>query len=71
MDFQRVVRLHAHGLSVEEIRVSTRLSERLIQEHLALSEEAGLDNDQLEQLLKQPGRATKEPVEAKRGDWLR
>lgn len=71
MDFQRVVRLHAHGLSVEEIRVSTRLSERLIREYLALSEEAGLANDQLEQLLKQPGRATKEPVEAKRGDWLR
>jgi hypothetical protein len=71
MDFQRVARLHAHGLSVEEIRVSSGLSERLIQEHLQLFEGAGLDNDRLMQLLKQPSRATKEHVEAKRGDWLR
>ena len=71
MDFQRVVRLHAHGLSVADIRVSSGLSERLIQEYLDLSEEAGLDNDRLKQLLKQPSTATKEPVEAKRGDWLR
>jgi transposase len=71
MDFQRVARLHAHGLSTAEIRVSSGLSERLIQEYLRLLEEAGLDNERLMQLLKQPNPATAETVEAKRGDWLR
>jgi biotin operon repressor len=71
MDFQRVARLHAHGLNVAEIRVSSGLSERLIQEYLHLFEDTGLDNDRLMQLLKQPSTATKEHSEAKRGDWLR
>ena len=71
MDFQRVARLHAHGLSVGEIRVSTSLSERLIEEYLDLYEEAGPDNSRLKQLLIEPNSATEEPAEAKRGVWLR
>jgi hypothetical protein len=71
MDFQRVARLHVHGLSAGEIRVSTGLSERLIQEHLDLYEEAGPDNSRLKQLLSEPNTATEEPAEAKRGIWLR
>jgi len=71
LDFQRVAQLHAHGLSVAEIRVSTGLSERLIQEYLDLFREAGRDNDRLKQLLKEPNAATKGPAEAKRGSWLR
>jgi len=69
-DFQRVAGLYAHGLSVAEIRVSTGLSERLIQEYLDLCEAAGPDNDRLEQLLKEPSAATEEPAEIKRGIWL-
>jgi hypothetical protein len=71
MDFQRVARLHAHGLSVGEIRVSTGLSARLIQECLDLYEEAGPHNSRLKQLLGEPDTATEEPAEAKRGIWLR
>jgi hypothetical protein len=71
LDFQRVARLHTHGLSVAEIRVSAGLSERLIQEYLHLFGEAGSDNDRLKQLLNEPNEATKEPAEAKRGSWLR
>jgi hypothetical protein len=71
MDFQRVARLHVHGLSVGEIRVSTSLSERLIQEYLDLYEEAGPDNSRLKQLLSEPNTATEEPAGAKRGGWLR
>jgi hypothetical protein len=70
MGFQRVAHLHAHGLSVGEIRVSTGLSERLIQEYLELYEEAGPDNSRLKQLLSEPNTATDEPAEAKRGVWL-
>jgi hypothetical protein len=66
-DFRRVTRLHAHGLSVSEIRGSTGLSERLIREYLGLYEEAGPDNTQLEKLLREPNPATDEPVQAKRG----
>ena len=64
LDFQRVARLHTHGLSKTEIRVSTGLSERLIQEYLQLFGEAGSDNDRLKQLLNEPHGATKEPAEA-------
>lgn len=70
-DFQRVVRLHHHGLSVAEMRRSTGLSERLISEYLALAEAAGSDNDQLHQLLATPTEATDQPAEIKRGAWLR
>ena len=71
LDFQRVARLHVHGLSVAEIRVTTGLSERLIQEYLDLCGEAGPDNDRLKLLLSEPNAATKEPAEAKWGLWLR
>jgi hypothetical protein len=71
MDFHRVARLHALGLSVGQIRVSTGLSERLIQEYLDLYEEAGPDNSRMEQLLSEPNTATEEPAESKRGIWLR
>ena len=69
-DFQRVVHLHHHGLSVADIRQSTGLSERLIGEYLALVEAVGSDNDRLVQLLTAPGPATQEPAEIKRGAWL-
>ena len=71
MDFQRVARLHAHGLSVNEIRVSTGLSERLIQEYLDLYERADPDSSRLKQLLSDPDAGTEEPAYAKRGVWLR
>ena len=69
--FQRVARLHHHGLSVAEIRVSTGLSERLIGEYLELYKSAGPDNPQLCQLLSEPDKATEKPAEIKRGALLR
>jgi biotin operon repressor len=69
--FQRVVRLHVHGLSVAEIRISTGLSERLISEYLGLYETAGPENDQVQRLLTEPDPATEEPAKIKRGAWLR
>jgi hypothetical protein len=70
MAFQRVIHLHAHGLSVDETRVSTGLSERLVQEYLDLYEETGPDNRRLKQLLKEPSGATEKPAETKRGACL-
>lgn len=70
-DFQRIARLHAHGLSVAEIRRSTGLSERLIGEYLDLYQAAGTDNEQLRQLLTPPDPATERPAEIKKGAWLR
>ncbi len=70
-DFQRVVRLHSRGLSKADIRISTGLSERLIGEYLDLYEAAGPDNERLQQLLKEPDKATQEPAKIKRGAWLR
>jgi transposase len=66
-DFKQVARLHTHGLSIDEIRVTTGLSERLIREYLDLYEEAGPDNSQLKQVLRKPSTATEEPAKAKRG----
>lgn len=71
MGFQRVARLHDHGLSVGEIRVSTGLSERLIGEYLELYEAAGPDNSRLKQVLSEPDEATEEEADIKRGSWLR
>ena len=70
-DFQRVVRLHARGLSVAEIRISTGLSERLVGEYLDLCQAAGEENERVQRLLKEPERATERPAEVKRGVWLR
>jgi hypothetical protein len=70
LDFQRVSRLHAHGLRAGEIRVSTGLSERLVQEYLDLYDEVGHDNSRLKQLLTEPSTVTEEPAKAKRGVWL-
>jgi len=69
-DFQRVVRLHVHGLSVAEIRISTSMSERLIEEYLTLYETEGAENEQIRQLLNEPDPATDTPAEIKRGAWL-
>ena len=68
--FQRVVRLHAHGLSVAEMRISTGMSERLIQEYLTLYEAEGIENEQIRLLLNEPDPATDTPAEIKRGDLL-
>ena len=70
-DFQRVIRLHAHGLSVGEIRISTGLSERLIGEYLALYEAAGPESEHIRRILTTPDPATETPAEIKRGAWLR
>jgi biotin operon repressor len=70
-DFQRVIRLHTHGLSVAEIRISTGLSERLVGEYLELREAIGEENERLQRLLNEPDPATAEPAEIKRGVWLR
>jgi hypothetical protein len=66
-DFQRVVCLHTRSLNVTDIRVSTGLSERLIQEYLSLYQATEADNDRLRQLLREPAPATEEPAEIKRG----
>jgi hypothetical protein len=69
-DFQRVVRLYVHGLSVAEMRISTGMSERLIKEYLALYETEGIENEQIKLLLNEPDPATDTPAEIKRGAWL-
>ena len=69
-DFQRVVRLHVHGLSVAEMRQSTGMSERLIKEYLTLYETEGIENEQIKLLLDEPDPATDTPAEIKRGAWL-
>lgn len=56
-----------HGLSVEEIRVSTGLSERLIGEYLDLYAAAGSENERVRHILTEPDPATKAPAEIKRG----
>ena len=70
-DFQRVVRLHARGLSIAEIRISTGLSERLIGEYLDLCDAAGEENERLQRLFSEPDPATEKPAKIKRGAWLR
>ena len=69
--FLRVVRLHTHGLTVVEMRLSTGLSEPLIQEYLDLYAQAGPTNAQLEQVLTSPSPATEIPAVIKRGHWLK
>ena len=69
-DFQRVVRLHVHGLSVAEMRISTGMSERLIKEYLTLYETEGIESEQIKLLLDEPDPATDAPAEIKRGAWL-
>jgi biotin operon repressor len=71
LDFQRVVRLHARGLSIADIRISTGLSERLIKEYLALYEEAGPDNVHVLRLLAEPDPETETPAKVKRGALLK
>ncbi len=70
-DFRRVICLHQHGLSVQEIRISTGLSERLIGEYLSLYRAAGPANECVQRILSKPNSATETPVEIKRGAWLR
>jgi len=70
-DFRRVVRLHEHGLSEREIRISTGLSERLIGEYLALYKVAEPESEGMQRILSEPDPATEAPAEIKRGSWLR
>ena len=70
-DFQRVVRLHERGLAVEEIRLGTGLSERLIGEYLELYAEVGPEHERVNQLLQEADPATEEAAEIKRGVWLK
>jgi hypothetical protein len=69
-DFRRVVCLRTRGLNLTDIRISTSLSERLIQEYLSLYQATRADNDRLQQLLREPTPATEEPAEIKRGALL-
>jgi hypothetical protein len=70
-DFQRVICLHARGLSASQIRIGTGLSERLVGEYLYLRERAGQGNERVQRLLSEPDPATETPAEIKRGVWLR
>ena len=70
-DFGRVITLHAKNLSVSEIRQATGLSERLIQQYIALYQETQPDNLPLRRLLQAPDSATTEAALIKRGTWLR
>jgi hypothetical protein len=65
-----VVTLQAKSLSVSEIRQATGLSERLIQQYIALYQESRSDNLPLRRLLQEPDLATAEPALIKRGIWL-
>jgi hypothetical protein len=69
-DFQRVMRLHCKGLSLADIRLSTGLSERLLQEYLSLYGAIETDPDRVTQLLAEPSPSTDTPAEIKRGVWL-
>ena len=70
-DFRRVVRLHAHGLNVREMRISTGLSERLIGEYMGLYKATEPGNECIQRILSEPDSATEAPAEVKRGAWLR
>ncbi len=70
MNFEKVIRLHHHGLDEGEIRRSTGISERLIREYLSLAEKAGPDNVQLQRIKARPDDSTKTPAVIKRGDLL-
>jgi len=70
-DFVRVLRLQQSGASVAEIRQVTGLSERLIEEHLALYAACPADNDRLQLLLNEPSHTTETTAEIKRGRYLR
>lgn len=69
-DFQRVLRLHGRGLSMNDMRISTGLSERLIGEYVQLYEQAGPENERIQQMLRTPDPGTEEPAVIKRGDLL-
>ena len=69
-DFTRVVRLHHQQFSRADIRRTTGLSERLIEQYLVLYDQCEADNDRLQQLLADPHPATEQPAEIKRGDLL-
>lgn len=69
-DFVRVARLQAKHLTLADIRRTTGLSERLIQEYLALYEHCEPDNDRLQLLFAEPHPATATPAEIKRGSLI-
>jgi hypothetical protein len=70
-DFVRIIRLSQKNFSLADIRRSTGLSDRLIQEYLRLYEQTEPDNDRLELLLSDPHPATETPAEIKRGELIR
>jgi len=69
-DFVRIIRLHNQDFTVSEIRHATCLSQRLIQEHLALFAGLPADHDRLQVLLQDLDRAPAQPTEIKRGGLL-
>jgi hypothetical protein len=70
-DFVRIIRLKQKNFSLADIRRTTGLSERLIQEYLSLYEQTEPDNDRLQLLLSDPHPATETPAEIKRGELIR
>jgi Protein of unknown function (DUF1670) len=70
-DFVRIVRLAAKGLKVAEIRLITKLSERLIGEYQTLYQACPPDNEYLQLLLADPNRIPDSAAEVERGGLLR
>lgn len=70
-DFVRIIRLTERDFSPGEIRRTTNLSERLIDEYLQLYEECEANNDRLQLLLSDADPATDQPVTIKRGSLSR
>jgi hypothetical protein len=69
-DFSRVVHLWHNDFSVADIRRTTGLSERLIDEYRALYEQCEPNNDRLQQLLAEAQPSTEKAAEIKRGTLL-
>lgn len=70
-DFVRIIRLREKEFAVSEIQHATRLSERLIQEYLALYASLPADHDRLQLLLQDLDLAPAQAAEIKRGRLLR
>ena len=70
-DFVRIIRLHEKDFTVIDIQQATRLSPRLIQEHLTLYHTLPADHDRLQILLQDLDSPPAEAAEIKRGSLLR
>jgi len=69
-DFVRILRLYEKGLELSDIRQATGLSERLIDEYLALYASQASDQDRLQILLADQEKVSATPIQIKRGRLL-